>query len=139
MIANQTRGNKNATTRKANVRYIARRRLAPGDLLSRSRHSRARSPIREILAQTVGGGTAGDRLRWAEGPVYFGDGRYFLWSDIPNNRIVKWDEETGAVSIFRKPSNFANGNTRDRQGRLVTCEHGGAASPAPNMTARSRC
>jgi gluconolactonase len=63
--------------------------------------------------------------RWAEGPVWFGDGRFLLWSDIPNNRIVKWEEETGAVSVFRKPSNFANGNTRDRQGRLVTCEHGG--------------
>jgi gluconolactonase len=63
--------------------------------------------------------------RWAEGPVYFGDGRYLLWSDIPNNRILKWEEETGAVSVFRKPSNFADGNTRDRQGRLITCEHGG--------------
>src|SRR5262247_4791350 len=61
--------------------------------------------------------------RWAEGPVYVGDGRYLLWSDIPNNRILKWEEETGAVSIFRKPSNNSNGNTRDRQGRLVTCEH----------------
>ena len=64
-------------------------------------------------------------LRWAEGPVWFGDGRYLLCSDIPNQRILRWEEETGAVSIFRKPSNFANGNTRDRQGRLVTCEHGG--------------
>jgi gluconolactonase len=63
-------------------------------------------------------------FRWAEGPVWFGDGRFLLWSDIPNNRIMKWEEETGAVSVFRKPSNFANGNTRDRQGRLVTCEHG---------------
>jgi len=62
-------------------------------------------------------------FRWAEGPVWFGDGRYLLWSDIPNNRIMRWDEETGAVSVFRKPSNYANGNTRDRQGRLVTCEH----------------
>lgn len=62
--------------------------------------------------------------RWAEGPVYFGDGRYLLWSDIPNNRILKWEEETGAVSVFRKPSNFGNGHTRDRQGRLITCEHG---------------
>ena len=61
--------------------------------------------------------------RWNEGPVYFGDGRYLLWSDIPNNRIMRWDEETGRVSVFRKPSNNANGNTRDRQGRLVTCEH----------------
>src|ERR687891_2224658 len=62
--------------------------------------------------------------RWAEGPVWFGDGRYLLWSDIPNNRILKWEEETGAVSVFRRPTNFANGNPRDRQGRLVTCEHG---------------
>jgi gluconolactonase len=61
--------------------------------------------------------------RWAEGPVWFGDGRYLLWSDIPNNRIMKWEEETGTASIFRKPSHNANGNTRDRQGRLVTCEH----------------
>src|SRR5688500_9210351 len=62
-------------------------------------------------------------MRWCEGPVWFGDGRYLLWSDIPNNRIMKWDEETGAVSVFRRPSNNANGNTRDRQGRLITCEH----------------
>ena len=61
---------------------------------------------------------------WGEGPVYFGDQRCVLWSDIPNNRILRWDEETGAVTVFRKPSNRANGNTRDRQGRLVTCEHG---------------
>nr|AIW80549.1 SMP-30/Gluconolaconase/LRE-like region protein [uncultured bacterium] len=64
-------------------------------------------------------------LRWAEGPVWFGDGRYLLCSDIPNNRIIKWEEETGAVSHYRKPSNFANGHTRDRQGRLISCEHGG--------------
>jgi len=64
-------------------------------------------------------------FRWAEGPVWFGDGRYLLCSDIPNNRIMRWDEETGAVSVFRRPSNHANGNTRDRQGRLVTCEHEG--------------
>jgi len=62
--------------------------------------------------------------RFTEGPVWFGDGRYLLWSDIPNDRIMKWEEETGAVSVFRKPSDYANGNTRDRQGRLVTCEHG---------------
>jgi gluconolactonase len=63
-------------------------------------------------------------MRWAEGPIWFGDGRYLLCSDIPNNRIIKWEEETGAVSDFRKPSNYGNGNTRDRQGRLITCEHG---------------
>jgi gluconolactonase len=61
---------------------------------------------------------------WAEGPVYFGDARCLLWSDIPNSRIMRWDEETGATSVYRKPSNYANGNTRDRQGRLVTAEHG---------------
>lgn len=64
-------------------------------------------------------------MRWAEGPVWFGDGRYLLWSDIPNNRIMRWDEPTGRVSVYRQPSNFANGHTRDRQGRLVSCEHGG--------------
>jgi gluconolactonase len=61
--------------------------------------------------------------KWGEGPVWFGDQRCLLWSDIPNNRILRWDEETGAVTPFRKPSNNANGNTRDREGRLVTCEH----------------
>lgn len=63
--------------------------------------------------------------RWAEGPVWWGDARALLWSDIPNNRILRWDEETGAVSIWRKPSGFANGATRDRLGRIVHCEHGG--------------
>jgi len=61
--------------------------------------------------------------RWTEGPVWFGDGRYLLFSDIPENKILRWTEETGEVSAFRSPSNFANGNTRDRQGRLITCEH----------------
>jgi gluconolactonase len=61
--------------------------------------------------------------RWLEGPVWFGDGRYLLFSDIPNNRMLRWSESTGAVEVFRQPSDNANGNTRDRQGRLVTCEH----------------
>lgn len=61
--------------------------------------------------------------RWSEGPVWFGDGRYLLWSDVPGDCIRRWDETTGNVSVFRRPSNNANGNTRDRQGRLVTCEH----------------
>ena len=61
--------------------------------------------------------------RWAEGPVWFGDGRYLLFSDIPNNAMLRWTEETGEVSKFRSPSNYSNGNTRDRQGRLITCEH----------------
>ena len=62
-------------------------------------------------------------FRWAEGPVYFADGGYLVWSDIPNNRIMRWLEEDGHVSVFRSASHHANGNTRDRQGRLVTCEH----------------
>jgi gluconolactonase len=63
--------------------------------------------------------------RWCEGPVWFGDGRFLLWSDIPNDRILKWEEETGEVSVFRKPSHNANGHVRDRQGRLISCEHRG--------------
>ena len=63
--------------------------------------------------------------RWAEGPAWLGDTRSLVWSDIPNNRMLRWDEETGATSVFRKPSNYANGHTRDRQGRIVSCEHGG--------------
>jgi len=61
--------------------------------------------------------------RWAEGPVWFADGRYLLFSDIPNNRMLRWTEETAEVSVFRSPSNYSNGNSRDRQGRLITCEH----------------
>ena len=63
-----------------------------------------------------------DGCVWAEGPVWFGDGGYLLWSDIPNNRMLRWTPETG-VSTYRADSNNSNGNTRDRQGRLVTCEH----------------
>jgi gluconolactonase len=62
-------------------------------------------------------------MRWSEGPVWFGDARCVLWSDIPNNRMMRWDETTRRASVFRSPSNYSNGNTRDRQGRLVTCEH----------------
>jgi gluconolactonase len=62
-------------------------------------------------------------MRWSEGPVWFGDGRCLLWSDIPNNRILRWDDCSGAVSVFRQPSNNANGLARDRQGRLLACEH----------------
>jgi gluconolactonase len=62
--------------------------------------------------------------RWAEGPVYVPAGRYLLWSDIPNDRILRWDETTGAVGVFRQPAGYANGGTLDGAGRLVTCEHG---------------
>ncbi len=61
--------------------------------------------------------------RWAEGPVWFGDHDCLVWSDIPNNRLLRWDGRSGEVTTFRSPSHFANGNTRDREGRLVTCEH----------------
>jgi gluconolactonase len=61
---------------------------------------------------------------WAEGPVWFGDGRSLLFSDIPNNRILRWDDTSGAVSAFRAPSNHANGLARDTGGRLLACEHG---------------
>ena len=64
-------------------------------------------------------------LRWAEGPVYFADQRCLLFSDLPNNRILRFDEQTSQVTVFRADSNFSNGNTRDRQGRLITCEHRG--------------
>ena len=63
-------------------------------------------------------------LRWGEGPQWFGDGRYLLFSDIPNNRILRWDDCSGALTDFRKPSHHANGLARDRQGRLLACEHG---------------
>jgi gluconolactonase len=63
--------------------------------------------------------------RWAEGPAWFPAGRYLVWSDIPNDRMMRWDEPTGTVGVFRQPAGFSNGNTVDRAGRLVTCEHGG--------------
>jgi len=62
--------------------------------------------------------------RWAEGPAYFPAGRYLIWSDIPNDRMMRFDETSNAVSVFRTPAGYSNGNTVDRQGRLVTCEHG---------------
>ena len=64
-------------------------------------------------------------MRWCEGPVWFGDGRFLLWSDIANDSIIRYEEETGAISVFRRPSNKTNGMTRDRQGRLICCEHAG--------------
>jgi gluconolactonase len=63
-------------------------------------------------------------FRWVEGPVWFGDHGCLVFSDIPSDRLMRWDAVSGVTSVFRQPSNFANGNTRDRHGRLVTCEHG---------------
>ena len=64
-------------------------------------------------------------FRWAEGPVYFAAGRYVLFSDIPNNRMLRLDEDDDHLSVFRQPSMNSNGNTIDREGRLITCEHSG--------------
>src|SRR3954467_11372782 len=62
--------------------------------------------------------------RWAEGPAWFAAGRYLVWSDIPNDRILRWDETTAEAGGFRQPAGYTNGHTVDRQGRLVSCEHG---------------
>jgi gluconolactonase len=62
--------------------------------------------------------------RWAEGPAYFPAGRYLVFSDIPSDRMLRWDETTGGVGVFRQPAGYTNGHTVDRQGRLVSCEHG---------------
>jgi gluconolactonase len=83
--------------------------------------------VDERFAALVVGHEVVERLwtggRWTEGPVWFGDGRYLLFSDIPNDRMLRWTESTGAVDEYRRPSGNSNGNTRDRQGRLITCEH----------------
>lgn len=65
--------------------------------------------------------------RWTEGPVYFAAGKYLLWSDIPNDRVIRWDETDGSTSEFEHPCRHQNGHTIDPQGRLVSCEHGGRA------------
>jgi gluconolactonase len=91
----------------------------------------ARNPIYEIhdprFRRMIVGSARLEELytgcRWAEGPVWFSDANQLLWSDIPNQRMLRWTPE-GGVSVFRQPSNFSNGHTRDRQGRLVSCEHG---------------
>ncbi|MEU4579285.1 SMP-30/gluconolactonase/LRE family protein [Nonomuraea sp. NPDC023979] len=77
---------------------------------------------------TVGGDSWLERLhtgsRWAEGPVYVPAGRYLAWSDIPNDRMLRWDEMSGAVGPFRQPAGYTNGNTLDREGRLISCRQG---------------
>ncbi|MCX5421256.1 SMP-30/gluconolactonase/LRE family protein [Streptomyces sp. NBC_00078] len=86
----------------------------------------------EILDDRFRTGTNGDsRLevlydgcRWAEGPLYLPAWRQLVWSDIPNDRLLRWDEAGGGVSVFRSPAGHVNGNTLDRQGRLVSCEQG---------------
>ena len=80
--------------------------------------ARYRLPLAKVERLAAG-------FRWAEGPVWLGDSRSLVWSDVPGDAMWRWDEESGATSAFRRPSSNANGNTRDRQGRLVTCEHRG--------------
>lgn len=88
-------------------------------------------PAIEVLdrrfSRYVIGSSAIERIwtggRWTEGPVWFGDLQSLIWSDIPNNRMMSWSETSGETGVFRQPSRYANGNTRDRQGRLITCEH----------------
>lgn len=62
--------------------------------------------------------------RWTEGPAYFPAGRYLVFSDIPNDRLLRWDETTGAVGVFRQPAGYTNGHSVDRAGRLLSCEQG---------------
>jgi SMP-30/Gluconolactonase/LRE-like region len=75
-------------------------------------------------------------LLWAEGPAWSAQGRYLLWSDIPNNRQMRWSEDDGRVSVFRSPSNNSNGNSFDFQGRQLSCEHPPAGSCATSTTVR---
>ena len=83
----------------------------------------------ERFKQVYVGSASLERLftgsRWAEGPAYFSAGRYLVWSDIPNDRMLRWDETSGETGVFRHPAGYTNGHTVDRQGRLVSCEHGG--------------
>ena len=86
-----------------------------------------RETLDERFANIIPGNSALEQLwtgaRWCEGPVYFGDGDFLLFSDIPNNRMMRWTPD-GQVGVFRQPSDYTNGNTRDRQGRLISCQHG---------------
>ncbi|MBU0583173.1 MAG: SMP-30/gluconolactonase/LRE family protein [Alphaproteobacteria bacterium] len=83
--------------------------------------------IDERFADCFVGNARVERLwsggRWCEGPAWFAAGRYLVWSDIPNDRMMRFDETDGSVSVFRQPADNSNGNTVDYQGRLVTCHH----------------
>ncbi len=83
--------------------------------------------IDEAFEECIIGHARVERLwtgaRWSEGPAWFAAGRYLIWSDIPNNRLMRFDETDASVSVFRNPSNNTNGNTVDSQGRLISCEH----------------
>jgi gluconolactonase len=89
---------------------------------------RARFEVLDERFARVGGDEWMERIfdagRWTEGPAYVPAGRYLVFSDIPNDRVLRWDETTGAVGVLRSPADYANGRTLDRQGRLVSCEQG---------------
>ncbi|WP_433305999.1 SMP-30/gluconolactonase/LRE family protein [Actinoplanes sp. CA-030573] len=89
---------------------------------------RARFEVLDERFRRVGGDQWMERLfgdgRWTEGPAYVPAGRYLVFSDIPNDRVLRWDETTGAVGVLRQPADYANGRTLDRRGRLVSCEQG---------------
>ena len=91
----------------------------------------------ERFRRLVNGNAHVDKLctgcRWAEGPAWFAAGRYLVWSDIPNDRIMRWDETDGTVSVFRSPARNTNGHTVDAKGRLVSCEHGGRCISRTNF------
>src|SRR5208283_2779175 len=79
--------------------------------------------FKPLFTSYVRGGRLWTGARWSEGPAWFAAGRYLVWSDIPNNRMMRYVEPSGEVSVFRERSNNSNGNTVDNHGRLVTCEH----------------
>lgn len=79
--------------------------------------------FRALILPNVHVDTLFDGGRWLEGPVYVPASRHLLFSDIPNNRVMRFDEVTGAVGLFQQPSEFANGHTRDAEGRVLACEH----------------
>jgi gluconolactonase len=81
--------------------------------------------FRKLVFANVHAETLWTGCRWAEGPAWFAAGRYLVWSDIPNDRMLRWDETDGSVSVFRQPAMNTNGHTVDLQGRLVSCEHRG--------------
>lgn len=84
--------------------------------------------IEPVFGSLIKGSARVEKLfegcRWAEGPAYFPMMRSVIWSDIPNDRMMRWDETTGTTGVFRNPAGYSNGNTVDREGRLVSCEHG---------------
>jgi gluconolactonase len=88
------------------------------------RYEAVQNRFYELIVPHTGPDLLFAEAKWSEGPVWFGDGGFLLFNDIPNRRTLRWVPGLG-VNVFRHDSNYANGNTRDRQGRLVTCEHGG--------------